>query len=225
MRSPLAGLRVLVTAGPTREPIDPVRFLSNASTGRMGWELAREARRRGARVALVLGPCELPDPEGVDVVRVETARQMLAAARRAARGTSLAVFAAAPADWRPARAARGKRPKASFGGRPRLALVENPDVAATLGRRKGARVHVGFALETGDAIARARRKMAAKRFDAVVVNGPRNVGRGGGAAWFVGGGAPVRLPTGDKAATARAILDLAEALLPPHRQRSSIASP
>ena len=214
MPSALRGLAVLVTAGPTREPIDPVRFLSNASTGRMGWEIAREVRRRGGRPTLVLGPSPLRDPRGVAVVRVETAREMLAAARRAARGAAIAVFAAAPADWRPVRTSREKRPKSSFGGRPRLRLVENPDVAATLGRKKGARLHVGFALETRDALARAARKMAAKRFDAVVVNGPENVGRGGGRAWFVErGSAPSRLPTGDKAATARAIVDRVEAML------------
>jgi phosphopantothenoylcysteine decarboxylase/phosphopantothenate--cysteine ligase len=220
----LRGLRVLVTAGPTREPIDAVRFVSNASTGRMGAELAREARRRGARVTLVAGPCELPPTPGVDVVRVETAREMLAAARRAARGADLAVFAAAPADVRPARPRRGKTPKAAL---PRsLPLAVNPDVAATLGRTKGTRVHVGFALEVGDGLARALRKLAAKRFDAIVLNGPENVGRGGGvAAWIAPGSPPARLPTGDKAATARAILDRAQALLAARGQSSSIASP
>jgi len=214
MTSALRGLTVLVTAGPTREPIDPVRFLSNASTGRMGWEIAREVRRRGARPVLVLGPSALEDPRGVAVVRVETAREMLTAARRAARGAAVAVFAAAPADWRPARSSRGKRPKSAFGARPRLRLVENPDVAATLGRGKGARLHVGFALETRDALARAAKKMTAKRFDAIVVNGPENVGRGGGHAWFLEAGKrPARIPTGDKAATARAIVDRIETLL------------
>lgn len=203
---------MVVTAGPTREPIDDVRFLSNASTGRMGAELAREARRRGARVTLVAGPCDLPPLPGVVVVRVETAREMLAATRRAARGCALAVFAAAPADVRPARRLPGKARKAAL---PRsLPLTINPDVAATLGRSKGRRVHVGFALEVGDGRARAREKLRAKRFDAVVLNGPENVGRGGGvASWIVEGAPPERLPTGDKAATARAILDRAEPLL------------
>jgi phosphopantothenoylcysteine decarboxylase/phosphopantothenate--cysteine ligase len=213
-RSSLRGLRVVVTAGPTREPIDDVRFLSNASTGRMGVELAREAARRGAKATLVAGPCDVPPLPGVVVVRVETAREMLVATRRAARGSDLAVFAAAPADFRPARRLRGKAPKRDI---PRsLRLVPNPDVAGLLGRGKGRRVHVGFALEVGDGLARARAKLVAKRFDAIVLNGPQNVGHGGGVAlWIVPGSSPARLPTGDKAATARAILDRAERLLPP----------
>ena len=208
----LRGLFVVVTAGPTREPIDAVRFLSNASTGRMGVELARGARRRGARVTLVAGPCELPGTPGVDVVRVGTAREMLAATRRAARTADVVVFAAAPADVRPARARRGKTPKAAL---PRsLPLVVNPDVAAILGRSKGRRLHVGFALEVGEGRSRALEKLRAKRFDAIVLNGPENVGRGGGVAvWIAPGEPPRRLPTGDKAATARAILDRTEALL------------
>jgi phosphopantothenoylcysteine decarboxylase/phosphopantothenate--cysteine ligase len=215
-----------VTGGPTREPIDDVRYLTNASSGLMGWELAKEAARRGARVALVLGPCDLPDPPGVATTRVETTRDLLVAARRAVRGTDLALFAAAPADWRPLRRAKGKIRKEDAGTRLVLRLVENPDVAATLGRRKGRRVHVGFALEVGEALPRARRKMARKRFDAVVVNGPANVGRGGGAAFFVARrGRPERLPTGDKAATAHAILDRATALLEAARSRRRGRSP
>jgi phosphopantothenoylcysteine decarboxylase/phosphopantothenate--cysteine ligase len=219
-RSSLRGLRVVVTAGPTREPIDDVRFLSNASTGRMGVELAREARRRGARVTLVAGPCEVPPIAGVAVVRVTTAREMLAATRRAVRGADLAVFAAAPADFRPARRARGKAPKSAI---PRsLALVLNPDIAGILGRAKGPRIHVGFALEVGHGRARAREKLLAKRFDAVVLNSPANVGRGGGVAlWISPGASPARLPTGDKAATARAILDRAGALLSARDARRS----
>jgi phosphopantothenoylcysteine decarboxylase / phosphopantothenate---cysteine ligase len=209
---------VVVTAGPTREPIDDVRFLSNASTGRMGVELAREARRRGARVTLVAGPCEVPPLLGIDVVRVETAREMLAAARRAVAGSDLAIFAGAPADFRPARRARGKSPKRSIGTT--LSLALNPDISAILGRTKGLgrskgrRVHVGFALEVAGGFARAREKLAAKRFDAIVLNSPKNVGRGGGPAWWIAPGAkPARLPTGDKAKTARAILDRAWPLL------------
>jgi phosphopantothenoylcysteine decarboxylase/phosphopantothenate--cysteine ligase len=198
--------RVLVTAGPTREHLDEVRFLSNPSTGRMGWEIAREARRGGAQVTLVLGPCDLPDPPGVETVRVTSAREMLAAAQAAARAAQVVVFAAAPADWRPARRARGKIPKGSAAAPRVLRLVENPDIAATLGRSKGRRVHIGFALEVAHGFERALAKMARKRFDAVVLNGPANVGRGGGDAWWIARGAdPVALPTGDKRATARAV--------------------
>ena len=209
-----AAPRVVVTAGPTREHLDDVRYLSNASTGRMGWELAREARRRGATVTLVLGPVDLPPLPGVTVVPVVSTRDLLAATRRAVRGADLVVFAAAPADWRPAVRARGKLKKDGR-GRPRLLqLVENPDVAATLGRTKGRRVHVGFALEVSHGLRHARGKLARKSFDAIVLNGPANLGAGGGdACWITPDAEPLPLPTGDKRATARAILDQAFALL------------
>jgi phosphopantothenoylcysteine decarboxylase/phosphopantothenate--cysteine ligase len=200
---------VLVTAGPTREFLDDVRFLSNASTGLMGWEIAREAKRRGAKVTLVLGPCERPPLRGVETIPVVTTRELLAASRRAVRGADLAVFAAAPSDWRPLRRALGKIKKDPERPVRRLTLVENPDVAATLGRRKGGRVHVGFALEVQQPFEYARRKLYAKHFDAIVLNGPENVGAGtGGAVWWIARGSdPVRLPSSSKAATARAILD------------------
>jgi len=209
-----AAPRVVVTAGPTREHIDDVRYLSNASTGRMGWELAREARRRGATVTLVLGPADLPPLPGVTVVRVVSTRDLLVATRRAVRGADLVVFAAAPADWRPAVRARGKLKKDGRGGPRVLRLVETPDVAATLGRTKGRRVHVGFALEVSHGLRHARGKLLGKRFDAIVLNGPENVGPGGGdACWITADTEPLPLPTGNKRATARAILDQAFALL------------
>jgi phosphopantothenoylcysteine decarboxylase/phosphopantothenate--cysteine ligase len=205
--SPRRPLRVVVTAGPTREPLDDVRYLSNASTGRMGIELAREARRLGARVTLVLGPTMEAPPPRVDVVRVETCREMLSATRAAARGADVLVFAAAPADWRPAVRAKGKLKK-DGSGRPRaLTLVENPDIAATLGRTKGARVHVGFALEVQRPFFFARRKLEKKRFDAIVLNSPANVGRGGGAVfWIRAGAAPEPLAARGKPAVAKAIV-------------------
>lgn len=208
-------LRIVVTAGPTREPLDDVRYLSNASTGRMGIEVAREARRRGARVTLVLGPTAEAPPDGVEVVRVGTCREMLTATRRAAAGAHVLVFAAAPADWRPAVRAKGKLKK-DGSGRPRaLALVENPDIAATLGRTKGRRVHVGFALEVQRPFFFARRKLVKKRFDAIVLNSPANVGAGGGDVfWIEAGGAPARLPSGDKRAVARELLARALARVP-----------
>lgn len=210
----LRGRRVVVTAGPTREPLDDVRYLSNASTGLMGWEIAREAHRRGARVTLLLGPVELLPIPGVKTVKVETTRDLLAAARQASRGADLMVFAAAPADWRPAKRAQGKIKKDGTGRDLVLRLVENPDVAAVLGNHKGSRVHVGFALEVARPFAHAREKLERKGFDAIVLNGPANVGRGGGKAWFLTHDAkPVALPTGDKRATARALLDRVEELL------------
>lgn len=210
---PRRPLRVVVTAGPTREPLDDVRYLSNASTGRMGIELAREARRRGARVTLVLGPTAEAPPPGVDVVRVETCRDMLTATRRAARAADVLVFAAAPADWRPAVRAKGKLKK-DGSGRPRaLTLVENPDIAATLGRTKGKRVHVGFALEVQRPFFFARRKLEKKRFDAIVLNSPANVGAGGGAVyWMTPGAEPRTLAARDKRGVAKAIVARAFAL-------------
>lgn len=221
---PRRPLRFVVTAGPTREPLDDVRYLTNASTGRMGIELAREARRRGARVTLVLGPTSEAPSRGVDVVRVETCRDMLTATRRAAHGADVLVFAAAPADWRPAVRAKGKLKK-DGSGRPRgLTLVENPDIAATLGRTKGRRLHVGFALEVQRPFFFARRKLEKKRFDAIVLNSPANVGRGGGAVyWMVAGADPVPLAARDKRAVAKAIV--ARALALRDRQRKSDASP
>jgi len=206
--------RVVVTAGPTREAIDDVRFLSNASTGRMGIEIARDLARRGASVVLVLGPTTESPPTGLETHRVTSTREMLAVTRRAARGADLVVFAAAPADWRPASRVRGKIAKRRVPGPRTLRLVETPDVAATLGRRKGARVHVGFALEVANALENAREKMARKSFDAVVLNGPRNVGPGGGAVWWIEGAArPVRIDRGGKRATAKAVAARSWALL------------
>lgn len=199
------GERVVVTAGPTREHLDDVRFLSNGSTGAMGIELARGAGGRGGRVTLILGPSALEAPPGVRCVRVTSAEEMLAATRRAVRGADLVLFAAAPADWAPARRRRGKPPK----GRARsLPLVPTPDVAALLGTTKGRRVHVGFALEAGPgAEARARQKLRRKRFDAIVLNSPANLGRGGGRAWWIEADrAPQPLPTGSKRRLAAAIL-------------------
>jgi phosphopantothenoylcysteine decarboxylase/phosphopantothenate--cysteine ligase len=150
----------------------------------------------------------------VRTVPVVSTRDLLAAARRAVRGADLVVFAAAPADWRPATRARGKLKKDGTGRDLVLRLVENPDVAATLGRRKGRRVHVGFALEVQRPFAHARSKLARKGFDAIVLNGPRNVGRGGGDVWWiVPGGEPAALPSGDKRATARAIYARCASLL------------
>lgn len=164
-------LRVLVTAGPTREHVDPVRYLSNESSGRMGFELAAAARRAGHAVTLVTGPVQLPTPRGVERVDVVSARDMLAAARRAFRGADALLMCAAVADWRPLRKRAGKWRKE--GVRQEIAkieLVRNPDILATLAARKGRRVVVGFALETGAGEARARRKLARKQADYIVLN-------------------------------------------------------
>lgn len=211
---------LLVTAGPTREHLDDVRFLSNGATGRLGILLAGLARRRGWQVRLVLGPTELAPPRGVQVTRVTSADEMLRATRAAARGADLAIFSAAPADWRPRRRMAGKPPKGR--GPARLDLVATPDIAATLGRTKGRRLHVGFALEEGlEALPRALGKLVRKRFDALVLNTPENLGAGGGLALWIepqrlGLRLPVAdvepLPTQPKARLARALLERAEAL-------------
>jgi phosphopantothenoylcysteine decarboxylase/phosphopantothenate--cysteine ligase len=202
-----------VTAGPTREHLDDVRFLSNASTGAMGWEIAADLARRGARVTLVLGPTHLPDPPGIRTVRVVSTEDLLAATRKAASGADLVLFAAAPADWRPAVRRKGKPPRDA--GDAMLWLKPTVDVAAALGGRKGSRVHVGFALEVSGGERRAREKLRRKQFDAVVLNSPDNFGAGGGrVSWIPREGEAERLPSGPKERLARAIVDRALALGP-----------
>ena len=178
----LAGRRVLVTSGPTHEPIDPVRFLANRSSGRQGHAIAAAAAAAGAAVTLVSGPVAIPDPAGVAVVRVETAREMLAAVE-AALPASIAVFAAAVADWRPATETGSKIKKDGAAPAP-LALVENPDILATIAARTVNRpdLVVGFAAETDTVIAHAQAKIARKGCDLIVAN---DVSAEGGA---MGGG-------------------------------------
>ena len=173
---PLAGRRVLVTSGPTHEAIDPVRYLANRSSGRQGHAIAAAAAAAGASVTLVSGPVTIPDPAGVAVVRVESAREMLAAVEAALAAeppTDLAVFAAAVADWRPAAAAGGKIKKDGRAAPPlALALVENPDILATVAHRTEGRpgLVVGFAAETDDVVAYATAKLARKGCDLIVAN-------------------------------------------------------
>ncbi len=166
---PLAGVRALVTSGPTHEPIDPVRFLGNRSSGKQGHAIAGALARAGARTVLVSGPTALPDPPGVEVHPVETARQMLAACRQAL-PVDVAVFAAAVADWRPEAVAHGKLKKG--GPPPPLELVENPDILATVAAPGPGRPRlvVGFAAETGDLEKHARAKLQAKGCDWIVAN-------------------------------------------------------
>ncbi|MBL8860825.1 MAG: hypothetical protein JNK02_02340 [Planctomycetes bacterium] len=168
-------LRVLVSAGPTRERVDPVRFLSNDSSGRMGFALAEAAARAGHDVVLVAGPVALATPKGVRRIDVESAREMLGALRAEWRAADALFMAAAVADWRPARVLAGKwRAKDGGARRARIDLVRNPDVLATLtrGRRDPRRTVVAFALETGDGERRARAKLRKKGADWIVLNGP-----------------------------------------------------
>ncbi|WP_296572958.1 bifunctional phosphopantothenoylcysteine decarboxylase/phosphopantothenate--cysteine ligase CoaBC [Phreatobacter sp.] len=167
---PLTGRHVVVTSGPTREAIDPVRYISNHSSGKQGHAIARAAAAAGAAVTLVTGPVALPDPAGVTTVHVESARQMLAAVE-AALPADIAVFAAAVADWRVAEIAGGKIKKGA-GGPPTLAFVENPDILATIARRTAGRpgLVVGFAAETDDVLGNARAKLTRKGCDLIVAN-------------------------------------------------------
>jgi phosphopantothenoylcysteine decarboxylase/phosphopantothenate--cysteine ligase len=164
----LAAQRILITAGPTREAIDPVRFLSNASTGTTGIEIAREALARGAAVDLILGPTPADPPPGAHVVRVTSAREMYDAALAHAASATIAVATAAVADWRPARTFAHKVKKSD---EPQsIALERNPDILAALGERKNETFLVGFAAETSEIETAARAKLAAKHLDAIVVN-------------------------------------------------------
>lgn len=168
---PLAGRRVTITAGPTREAVDPVRFLGNRSSGRMGFALAESAWLAGADVTLVTGPSALPDPIGVDTIRVESAREMLEAVRGPVRSADLAIYAAAVSDFRPAGSADRKMKRREMEPDVSVDLVANPDIAAeTRELRPAGSVAVGFALETHDLLRYAREKLAEKGFDLLVAN-------------------------------------------------------
>nr|BFE66529.1 bifunctional phosphopantothenoylcysteine decarboxylase/phosphopantothenate--cysteine ligase CoaBC [Dactylosporangium thailandense] len=171
--SDLAGRHVVVTAGGTREPIDPVRFIGNRSSGKQGYAIARAAVARGARVTLIAANVTLPDPAGADVVRVETTEQLRLAAVAAAKGADAVIMAAAPADFRPAHLSETKIKKVD-GAAPVLELVTNPDIAAELGAGKPeGQVLVAFAAETADlerAVVAGHEKLLRKRADLIVVN-------------------------------------------------------
>ncbi|MGH2742860.1 MAG: bifunctional phosphopantothenoylcysteine decarboxylase/phosphopantothenate--cysteine ligase CoaBC [Thermoleophilaceae bacterium] len=214
---PLDGLRVLVTAGGTREPIDRVRYVGNRSSGRMGLALAEEAARRGAEVTLVAANLSLPAPGGVEVVAVETAAELLEAARAAFAGADVLLMAAAVSDFRPVEAIRDKIAK---DGRERLALELEPtdDVLATLaGARAAGQTLIGFAAEHGGgAVARGRAKLERKGLDAIVVNDISRPEIGFDApdneVTIVSTAGERHVPLGSKRAVAAAILDEVETL-------------
>ena len=215
----LAGRTVLVTAGPTVEPIDSVRYISNYSSGKMGYAIAEAAAAAGARVVLVSGPVALDAPAGVEVVPVKTARDMLAAASEVFPAADAAIFAAAVADLRPANPADRKLKK----GRDDAALstvplTENPDILATLAatKRLGQYV-VGFAAETDDVVANAQRKLSSKHADLIVgneVGGGRAFGTDDNEVWFVTAEETYGLPLMPKDRLADRILDVAASFLP-----------
>ncbi|MFF8372204.1 bifunctional phosphopantothenoylcysteine decarboxylase/phosphopantothenate--cysteine ligase CoaBC [Streptomyces lydicus] len=168
----LAGRRVVVSAGGTREPLDPVRYLGNRSSGKQGYALAATAAARGAQVTLIAGNAELPDPAGVDVIPVGTARQLREAVLKAAADADAVVMAAAVADFRPAVYATGKIKKVEGREPEPIGLVRNPDILAELSaeRARPGQVVVGFAAETDDVLANGRAKLARKGCDLLVVN-------------------------------------------------------
>jgi phosphopantothenoylcysteine decarboxylase/phosphopantothenate--cysteine ligase len=207
------GRRVLVTAGPTREALDPVRYVGNRSSGRMGYALAQAAWRRGADVTLVSGPSSLDPPVGVELVRVQSAEEMLDAVSAAIGEADASVFAAAVADFRPAVAEGQKVKREAAGERLEVALAPNPDIAVrTRDRRKAGSVTVGFALETTDLLANAEKKLRAKGFDLLVANDVTEEGAGfevdtNRVTILSGDGEPETLPLLSKDEVAEEILD------------------
>ncbi|MGQ5264239.1 bifunctional phosphopantothenoylcysteine decarboxylase/phosphopantothenate--cysteine ligase CoaBC [Micromonospora sp. ZYX-F-536] len=215
----LAGRRVVVTAGGTREPLDPVRFLGNRSSGKQGYAFARAAVARGARVTLIAANVSLTDPAGVDLIRVGTTAELREATLKAAVEADAVVMAAAPADFRPATYAPGKIKKSDDGVAPAIELVTNPDIAAELGQRKRAeQLLVVFAAETGEAEANGRAKLARKRADLIVVNevGQDKVfGADTNTVTVIGAdGSVSRLPEQAKEDVADTVWDLVVARLP-----------
>ncbi len=211
-RKPKPSLRILITAGPTREYVDPVRYLSNESSGKMGFALAERAARAGHEVTLVAGPVHQPTPSGVERIDVVSARDMYRAARDAFREAQALFMCAAVADWRPARKRVGKWRKKEQGSEvASLELVRNTDILASLGRRKGSRLVVGFALETGNGVTRALEKMRRKNADYIVLNDETALGADRSSVTILGRDGQRRsLENRSKAVLASALVRLAE---------------
>ncbi|MFI8423290.1 bifunctional phosphopantothenoylcysteine decarboxylase/phosphopantothenate--cysteine ligase CoaBC [Streptomyces sp. NPDC085479] len=220
----LAGRHVVVSAGGTREPLDPVRYLGNRSSGKQGYALARAAAARGARVTLVEANTGMPDPAGVDVVHAGTALQLREAVLKAAADADAVVMAAAVADFRPASYATGKIKKTDDGGAPTIELVRNPDILAELSadRALPGQVVVGFAAETDDVLANGRAKLARKGCDLLVVNevGERKTfgSEENEAVVLAADGTETPVPYGPKEALAETVWDL---VLPRLREPSA----
>ena len=217
----MTGVRVLVSLGGTREPLDPIRYLGNRSSGRMGAAIVREALRRGATVTAVAAASEVPVPAGARAIQVETAQQLYDAVVAEARGHQVLVMAAAVADFRPKHTASGKLKKDQ--GVPELLLEPTPDTLAELGRdRRPGQVLVGFAAETGDHLANARAKLERKRLDLVVLNhvegGRSAFGATSADAYLLDAEGVEELPAAPKEEIARRLLDRVEARLPRTRR-------
>ena len=212
----MEGLRVMVTAGPSREALDPVRYISNRSSGKMGYAIAQAAQKRGAEVTLLSGPVAIEAPQGVKLVPFTTTQELLDRASELAQEQDLLIQAAAPADYRAKEVAPQKIKKQ--GGEPMtFTLVENPDVAATLGKAKrSGQVFVGFAAETNDVLAHARDKLARKDLDMIVANDVTRPGAGfdvdTNIVTFITKDGQEALPMMSKAEVAQRILDRALAL-------------
>ena len=214
-KSKWAGKKVIVSAGPTREHLDPVRVITNPSSGRMGFALAAAARARGANVVLVTGPTELTPPPGVPTKRIETTEDMQRALQALVASADALIMSAAPADYRPKDQAEQKRPRAD--GPFTVTLEATPDILGSLERRKGMLV-VGFALETGNGLAKARAKMQNKALDYVILNDATEPGAGfevtTNRVTILGRtGTKVDLPVLPKRDVAERILDVVEEAL------------
>lgn len=212
-------MRILVTAGPTREYLDPVRYLSNASSGKMGFSIAAEAARRGHHVVLISGPVELPSPPGVDLVRVVSTKQMLEACLSRFEGCDAAIMAAAVCDYRPVRRAPRKIKRQTRGRS--IRLVPTEDICRRLGTIKGNRVVIGFALEDRNYHRHAEIKLHCKHCDAIVLNRFDVIGADEAEIEFFQLGRGWSKPAaGTKLKVAARIMDLAESLV-----RSRVATP
>jgi len=217
----LAGETVLVTAGPTREKIDPVRYLTNRSSGRMGYAIAEAALRRGARVLLVSGPAAIAAPDAAELTRVETAEEMLAAVLKLLPESTVVIKTAAVTDFRPKAAEQKIKRK----GELTLELEPTADILAEVARRKTLQVVVGFAAETENVLENARKKLAAKSLDAIVVNDVSREGIGfdsdRNAVTIISQSEVVEVPETSKREVAQKVLDQVVKL----RKRSPVVSP
>ena len=205
--------RILITAGPTREAIDPVRYISNHSSGKMGYAIAGVARDRGAKVTLISGPCNLPVPTGVEFVSVETAEKMLEAVKKYFKQSDIIIKSAAVADYRPKVVANRKIKKTA--GEMVIELEKTTDILKTIGTKKGNKILIGFAAETNDLIKNAKEKIAAKNLDFIVANNITEPGAGFGVdtnivSIIYPDGKTEKLPLMDKVQVAKAILDRVE---------------
>ncbi|MFH1379675.1 MAG: phosphopantothenoylcysteine decarboxylase [bacterium] len=199
------GKKILITAGPTREYLDPVRFLSNASSGIMGYALAREARKKGARVTLVSGPVNVKPPDGVRVISVISAREMKRAVDRLFPRMDYVVCAAAVSDYRPAGISKTKLKKSSNPNF--LKLMPNPDILKTLGKRKKNQKLIGFALETNNLIANAKKKLKTKNLDLIIANHPHAIEQTKAKIYIIGRKI-AKLPPSPKKKLAQKILTI-----------------